>query len=198
MSLHSRTPGVPGLSHQRLDRHLAEQGHLQLGRLPTTTTRSKNVVAFAITRAQEVTHVFHDSEDGDIGFSKHRHRLPSVNQGDLLRCGHNQRSGERDGLNDRQLDVASARRQIENEVVQLAPCDLTQKLLSVSRHHRPAQNGGRTVIQEIPHRHHRHAMALDRNDAIFIIRGGPLIRAAEHQGDARPINIAIAQADLRP
>ena len=52
----------------------------------------------------------------------------------LWRCD-NDRARQCDRLHNRQLDIARARRQVENEIIEFAPLDLTQELLGVTRHH---------------------------------------------------------------
>ena len=103
---------------------------------------------------------------------------------------------ERDRLHDRQLDVAGAGREIEHEVIEFAPFDLPQKLLRVTRHHRPAQDRRRSVVEQETHRHQLEVVLLDRDDLVLFRRGRPIARA-EHERDARAVDVAIAEADAR-
>ena len=115
---------------------------------------------------------------------------------DFLRRGHDDRTGERDRLHNRELNVAGAGRQIEHEIIELAPFDLSQELLRVSRDHRSAQNRRRSVIEQEPHRHQFQVVLLDRDDPI-LFGGHRAIADAEHEGNAWAVNIAIAKSDTR-
>ena len=96
------------------------------------------------------------------------------------------------GLDDGELNVPGARRKIEYEVIERSPSYLPEKLLRVSRYHRTAKHGGRGIVEQEAHRHELQSLALDGKDAILIISHWPLV-AAEHQSDARAIEIAIAK-----
>ena len=77
------------------------------------------------------------------------------------------------------------------EVIERSPSYLTEKLLRVSRHHRTAKHGGRGIVEQEAHGHELQSLAFDGKDAILIISHWPFV-AAEHQSDARTIEIAIA------
>jgi hypothetical protein len=94
------------------------------------------------------------------------------------------------------LDVAGSRRQVENQEIQIPPGDLTKKLLRVAGHHGPAQDRWRSVIKQKPHRHQGNAVTLDGDDAVFIISRGPFVGSAEHESDARTVDVAIAEPGL--
>ena len=96
-------------------------------------------------------------------------------------------------MHNRELDVAGARRKIENQIIEFAPLHLPQKLLDVTRHHWPAQNSGRGVIEQKAHRHQAQSVLLDWNDLVFLRCHGPFPRA-EHERNARAINVAVTQA----
>src|SRR5260370_42064129 len=87
---------------------------------------------------------------------------------------------ESDRLHDRQLNVAGAWRQIENQEIEFPPVPLPQKLLGVTRHHRSAQNCRRGVVPEKAHRHQFEVVLLDRHDFVFISGSSPLT-CAEHE-----------------
>jgi hypothetical protein len=60
---------------------------------------------------------------------KHADAFGHVDEGQLLRGGHNDGSGEGDRLAQRQLDVSRAGREVDDEVIQLAPLAGGQQLL---------------------------------------------------------------------
>ena len=100
------------------------------------------------------------------------------------------------GLHNRKLNIAGARRQIEDEHIEFAPFHLPQKLLGVARHHRPAQNRRRAVVEQKSHRHQLQSVLFDRQNAIFF-RRHRLFARAEHERNTRAINVAIAETDAR-
>ena len=111
------------------------------------------MVTLLVARRNEVAHVFNQAEDGHIDLLKHRCGLARVDQRHLLRGSDDNRAIQRNRLHDGKLDVARAWRQIEYEDVELAPFDLAQELLGVTRYHRSAQNRRRAVVEEKPHGH---------------------------------------------
>ena len=111
--------------------------------------------------------------------------------------GHDHGSGQGDRLHHRELDVAGARRQVEHEIIQMAPVHLPQELLRVAGDKRPAEHHGRAGIREKAHGHQFHAVTLDRDDAVVVRRGG-LLRGPEHERDARAVEVAVAEPCARP
>jgi hypothetical protein len=68
--------------------------------------------------------------------------LLGVEQGDVLRRGHDHRAGDRHPLAQRQLDVAGARRHVDDQVVQVLPVGLAQQLVQRLGGHRAAPDHG--------------------------------------------------------
>ena len=67
-----------------------------------------------------------------------------------------------------ELHVAGARRQIDHEVIQLAPIHAAQELLDDAVQHRPAPHQRLVAGIEKPHRHQLDAVVLERLDALAI------------------------------
>src|SRR4030095_6425071 len=110
--------------------------------------------------------------------------------------GNDDRSGKRDRLDDGKLDVAGAGWKIENQIIELPPFYLPQKLLGVARNHRSAQNGRRSVVEQKSHRHETQSVLLNRNNLVFFRCRWALTRP-EHERNARPVYVAITQTDTR-
>ena len=72
-----------------------------------------------------------------------------------------------DGLDDGKLDVAGARRKIEEEIVKRSPRHLPEKLLGVAGDHRTAEHGWRGIIEQKAHGHELQSFALDGKNAIL-------------------------------
>ena len=83
------------------------------------------------------SHIFDEAEDGhvDLLVAVHVDAFAGVGEGYLL--GRRDDDGSRDGerLEERQMDVAGARRRVEDEVVELAPVCIGDKLLEGTRRH---------------------------------------------------------------
>ena len=75
----------------------------------------------AALRADVDAHVLDDAEDRDADLLEHLEALARVEQGDVLRRGDDHRAGHRHLLRQGQLDVAGARRQVDDQVVEVVP-----------------------------------------------------------------------------
>lgn len=186
---------VAGFADGHLDGDLAEEGDAEALGFMLAAAFAKDGVALAIAGAEEVAHVFNDAEDWDVDLLEHGDGLARVDEGDLLRSGDDDGSIERDGLHDGELDVASAGREIEDEVVEMVPGALAQELLDVARGDGAADDDGAVVIEQEAHADKLQAVALDGDDLLLFVLEGALV-AAEHVGDAGPVEIAVAEADL--
>jgi multidrug efflux pump subunit AcrA (membrane-fusion protein) len=76
--------------------------------------------------------------------------LARVEQRDVLRRGDDHRAGQRHALAQRELDVAGARRHVDEQVVQVAPVGLAQQLLQRLRGHRAAPDHGLSASTRKP------------------------------------------------
>ena len=96
------------------------------------------------------------------------------------------------GLRQRQLGVAGAGRQIDDQIIELAPVDVGQELLRGTVHHRPAPDDGLFRRHQKAHRHQLEAVAFERK------RRGVLIddfTDAHHDRHAGAVNVGVEQAD---
>src|ERR1700720_752699 len=108
-----------------VDRDLAEKRDPEALRFAFAPTAAEDVVSLVIRRRNEIAHVFNQSEHGNIDLLKHGGGLARIDQRHFLWRRDNDGPGKRDGLNDRQLNVAGPWRQIEHQKIKLAPIDLT-------------------------------------------------------------------------
>ena len=81
---------------------------------------------------------------------------------DRLGRRHQDRPGDRDGLGERQLRVGRARRQVDDEVVELAPVDVAQELLDRAADERAAPDDRLALGHEELDRDDLDAVALER------------------------------------
>ena len=99
---------------------------------------------------------------GHAHLLEHLEALARVDEGDVLRRGddHGARHGHL--LRERELDVAGARRQVDHEVVEVAPAGLGEELLERLGDHRAAPDHGRVLLDEEAHAHRLDAVAFHR------------------------------------
>ena len=70
----------------------------------------------------------------------------------------------RQQLGERHRDVARARRQVDEQEVELAPLDVLEELRERLVQHRPAPDDGGVLLDEEADRHDLHAVGLERHD----------------------------------
>src|SRR3989304_9666442 len=98
-------------------------------------------------RAAEKAHVLDYAEHRHLHFLEHLYGPPRVNEGYVLRSGHDYRAGERDGLHERELYVSGAGRQVYDEIVELAPLDADEELLYELHYKRSPPDKGRLFVE---------------------------------------------------
>ena len=139
-------------------------------------------------------HVLDDAEDRHADLLEHLDALPGVDQGDVLRRRHDHRAGERHPLRERQLDVAGAGRQVDDQVVEVGPVGLAQQLLERLRDHRPAPDHRVVLLDQEADRHHLDAVVLHRLHGLAVARFGPAVDAHHHRL-ARAVDVGVEDAD---
>jgi hypothetical protein len=75
---------------------------------------TEDVLGMAALGADVDAHVLDDAEDGDADLLEHLQALARVEQRDVLRRGDDHRAGHRHLLRQRELDVAGARRHVDD------------------------------------------------------------------------------------
>ena len=88
----------------------------------------EDVVARARIGGDEIAHVFDEAEQRHIGPPQHIDCLLGVDQRQILRGRDDHRAGQRHLLNEADLDIAGARRQIDHEDIEFAPVAFAQQL----------------------------------------------------------------------
>ena len=126
---HRRSAGIGFLADQQVERDLAEKVHAKLLGGASRAAVAEDLGAAAAVRADEVAHVLDDAEHRHVHLAEHVERLARVEQRDVLGRRHDHRAGERHTLRHGQLRVAGAGRQVDHEIVQLAPLDVAKHLL---------------------------------------------------------------------
>jgi hypothetical protein len=111
------------------------------------------VLLVAALRADVDAHVLDDAEDRDADLLEHLEALAGIEQGDVLRRGDDHRAGHRHLLGQGELDVAGARRQVDHQVVDVAPLRVAEQLLQRLGHHRAAPDHRRFGVDQEADRH---------------------------------------------
>ena len=147
-------------------------------------------------RADEGAHVFDYAEDFDIDLAEHFDGFADVGEGDGGGRGDDDRAGDRDGLDQRELHVAGAGREIDQQIVELAPDYAAQELRDYAVEHRAAPDHGLVAGIQQAHRDHLDALDFDRDGCAFraVARGSS--RRAEHDGDVGAVDVGVEQADF--
>ena len=113
-----------------------------------------------------------------------------------MSCGRGDDDGAGHGhlLRERELDVAGARRQVDDQVVEVAPPGLREQLLERLGDHRPAPDHRRVRLDQEAHAHRLQAVAFHRLHGLAVARG----RApgdAEHERLRRAVDVGVEHAD---
>src|SRR5438094_9723518 len=87
--------------------------------------------------ANEVAHVFHHAHDIYLHLPEHFNRLSRVLKRNVGGRRNHDCPGERHSLNERESNIARPRRQVNHEIIKLAPFYRAQNLLTDRMQHRP-------------------------------------------------------------
>ena len=158
------------------------------------STLAKDVESFPRFGVGEATHVFNDTENGNLCFFEHGNGFAGIQQGNFLGSANNYRSRQWEQLRERQRHIASSWGHIDNQVVQFAPVRIFEKLGDRTMKHRSSPNDGLIASDQKTHRHDRHGSAWNRLN--FVVENLRASFQAEHVRDAGSINIGVEQADF--
>ena len=186
---------VVGLRAQRhRERDLAQQRHVELVGERLTAALAEDLEALA-GRGREAGHVLDDA--GDLERDLARHLRGAAR--DLLRGRLRRRDDDelrlRQQLGERHRDVAGAGRQVDEQVVQLAPGDVLEELRQRLVQHRPAPDDRRVLLDEEADRHDLHAVGLEREDLALGRDRRALAAETEHARDRVAPDVGVEDAD---
>ena len=141
-------------------------------------------------------HVLDDPDDRHVHPLEHRERLVDVEQGDFLGRRDEDGPGDRHGLGERQLGVRGPGRQVDDEVVELAPLDVAQELLDRAADERAAPDDGLALGHEELDRDRLHAVPLEGHDLVRPALAG-LSLEPEHHRDVGAGDVGVEESDGR-
>ena len=166
------------------------------GRHATPAVLAKNVLGVSALAAHVHSHVFHQAQNRHAHFFEHADAFAGIDQGDVLRCGDDDRASQRHALRQRQGNVARAWRHVDDQIIQITPKGLAQQLLQGLRDHGTAPNHGVLGVDQKPNRHHLHAV-VDHGLHGLAVQAFWVSAQAHHHGLTRAINIRVQQTHLR-
>ncbi len=119
-----------------------------------------------------------------------------IDHGDFLWGGHNEGTGQRNGLNHGQLSITSARRQVDDQHVELTPVDVMKKLPHSAHDHWTPPDDGFLLGNEKTHGHASHTVGIQWHDLLVLIVHGLAIYV-HHGRQAGSIDVCVHQANLK-
>src|SRR5204863_5288491 len=147
-------------------------------------------------RAHEVAHVLDHTDHRHADALEHFGAAQTVADGHLLRRGHDDGAADVERLGERQLGVAGAGREIDQEVVELAPLHVPHELLDHLHDDGTAPDRRRVALHDQPERHDLYAVTLERLNLAAPHLG--LLVHAHHAGNVGPVDVRIHEPDAVP
>ena len=154
---------------------------------------AEDLVAVAAIGAHVPAHVLDEAEWGHVELAKHLERLDRDVGGDVLGSAHDGDSGERDSLRQSQRCVARARRQVDDQVVELSPVDLDHHGLDRLAHHRAPVDRRLVARIDVTEGHELHTVRFDGEEvAVDLLRNDA---RPGHGGNRWPVDVGVEQSD---
>ena len=157
----------------------------------------EDLVPLIAIGTDEIAHVLDDPQDRNLQLLEHLEPFARIDEAHVLRRRHDNHPRHAHHLGHRKLRITGTRRQIDDEIVQLSPLNISGKLADELVHHRTSPDDRTVGIREKAHRDHLHSMTLERQDLIVLPHLG-LALDAKHHRHARAEYIRIDQADSCP
>ena len=172
----------------------AEEGNFELGRGALRTALREDVDLLMTMRAGEVAHVLDDAENFDVNLGEHLKSFAGVLQADIAGRRDDDGACKRDRLNQRDDHVTGAGRQIDDEVIELAPFDLLQELADDLVQHRSTHHEWLVARRDVADGDGLDAVRVVGLDLVISANTGRL-RRAHHQWDIGSVDIGVDEAD---
>ena len=127
----------------------------------------------------------------------HVDALARIGECDLLRCGDDDGSCDAEGLDEGEVNVAGARRGVEDEVVEFAPLRFGDELLEGVACHTATPQGGLVGIDKEADGEQFHAVFLDGHDevaTIYLLCVWALFFHTKHLGHGGTEDVGVEQS----
>lgn len=155
------------------------------------------MVRFAALRADEDRHVLYDPENRHVHLLEHAKPLLRIDQGNVLRRRHDDRTRDRHGLRKSELNVARPRRHVDDEVIEVVPVRLIKELLQSARGQRTAPNHRFVFGNHEADRIDFQTVARQRFHHLAVGAHGLSVRT-EHRRLRGTVNVGVEHAHARP
>ncbi|MNE38317.1 hypothetical protein D3C80_1322110 [compost metagenome] len=132
-----------------MQRHLSEKLCVILRSQFLSATGTKDRFMVPAVAANMHTHIFNNTENRHFNLLKHDDAFFGVDQRDILRRGHDNSPRNRNVLRQRQLNVSSARRHIQYQIIEIRPQGFLQHLQQRFAGHRAAPHHRVIIGDEI-------------------------------------------------
>ena len=174
----------------------AQERDAEVGAHVFASALTEHVGIGVAVRAGEGAHVLDDADDGHVDGFEHSQATSSDLQTDILRRGDNDHAREAQALGKRQLGVTGPWGQVEDQIIELSPANLSHHHLEILGDHRAAHDGRVVVVPQQAHRGCLDAITLGGNHAAIGCGRGRLINGqAEHARDARAEDVRVDQTN---
>ncbi len=194
----NRPPLVAGHAKRRIERERTEVGNARGSSQRFPSPLSEEFFLVPAMRAAIPPHVLEDAEHRHPHLLEQTEATARVEHGELLGGGHHHDAGDGDPLGKREVDVARARRQIDQKVVKRRPIGLQEDLLESLGDHGPTPSNGGVVGNKEGHAHHPKAVRLKRFETPAIAAVGAGLGEARETGQAGPVNVRVENAHPGP
>ena len=146
-------------------------------------------------RAGVPGHVLDEADDRHIALFKQLACTRGIDQREVLRGGDQHRAVGLVLLQHRQLHVARARRQVDQQQLGIAPVGVDHLAQRIARH-RPAPRQRLARCGQVPHRQHPHPERTFERDQLFVFRLGLQFLGRQQLGLRGSVDVAIDHADF--
>ena len=193
---------VAALTDALHERNLCEQRDIELFSQFLAALLAEDVVfVFWQFGRSKPCHVLHHSEDGHVHLvvAIHVDTLAGVGEGNALRSAHNHGSRDGEGLEQSEMDVAGARRRVEDEIVEVAPVGVGDELLQGIGCHTASPQRCGVGIHEESDAQELHSIFLYRLDELAAVhRHGirTLVLNVKHLWHRRTEDVGVEQSHL--
>ena len=196
-------PGVDTTADGDVHRHTPKLRQIPVLNGPTPLAAAKDLDRLATTGTVQVAHVLDHTQDGHVRPAEQSQRPAGIHQRQILGRRHDQDAVNVYRVQQCLLGLPGAGRQVEKQKVELSPQHVLQSLADDVSCKEWIGHHGIGVAHHKPHRHHLQAKALQWRDVGRGIGathrheplGRPLAPHAEHQGNVRPVQVGVEQAD---
>src|SRR5271167_3291011 len=125
---YGRRAAVARFANLRIEFDISEEGDAELLRRLFRAAAREDVDFMLAVRTNEVTHVFDHADDVHLHLAEHLDGLARILQRDVGWGRDHDSASQWDSLNQRERNVASSRRKVNDKIIKLSPLHRSQEL----------------------------------------------------------------------